>query len=180
MVKSITDEMCKIFTEADTFFVDANVLIFLHNPLPESKKERAAAYSDFIQKVKKDGCGLYVSILNIQEFFHVTEKLYHELYCKTEAVNIKEFNIKSYRSLTSERNSLATKQQAFWSELKDFYKIVQEEIHHGDIDAFIAQYADHKYDPIDYIVTNHHKPVNIITNDRDFWNDEDIVTYTFM
>jgi hypothetical protein len=176
MLKSIAEEMNTSFLETDVFFIDANVLIFLYGPPAKRNEQKSAAYSNFIQKLRSAGCNLCVSSLNAQEFFHVMEKIHHEKYRKDKATSL---TIKKYRKLFPERRRLARIQQTIWCELQGAYAILQEQINPFDLDMFVKSYANHRYEPIDYIVADHHKPIHIITDDQDFANDENVVAYTF-
>lgn len=177
MLKNIEKETFTAFTKTDVFFVDANVLVYLYGPPTEKTKRKAAAYSDFIQQLKRVGCNLCVSALNAQEVFHVIEKIYCAIHREN---NGGPNTVKQYRKIPAERIALANRQQKIWCELQEFYDITQEDINRCDLNAFIEHYANHHYEPIDYIVTSHHKPVNIITDDRDFEKDGDVVAYTFL
>jgi hypothetical protein len=177
MLKSIEKEMNTVFSEADVFFIDANVLIFLYAPISEQDKQKSAAYSNFIQKLNGDACRLCISTLNAQEVFHVIERIHCGIYRSDAGTSL---TIKEYRKIHSERIKLAGIQQTAWKSLKEIYEIVQEQIDSCDLSEFTRHYENHRYEPIDYIVKAHHTPLNIITDDRDFAEDENVAAYTFL
>lgn len=58
---------------ADEFFIDANVLYFLHSDKSVQNQKRLA-YLSFIKQLQENGNVLFVSSLNLQEVLHVIEK----------------------------------------------------------------------------------------------------------
>lgn len=67
--------MCKIYnivdynpTTDDSFFVDANVWLFLYYPMGDYAKQQAGHYSIFIDKALKAGSCLYTSAQVLSEF----------------------------------------------------------------------------------------------------------------
>lgn len=165
MIKYIDDIQNVVITKDDSFLIDANILVLLHsNELSEAEKNVAPAYSNFVGWLRSIGCTLYVSALNIQEVFHVTERLYFNLYRSTN----KNCKRKEYRRIAAERNLLANVQRNIWAQIQEFYEIIETPIATTELGAFVESYESHYYEPVDFFISQHIPTKNIITQDTDF------------
>jgi len=74
LVNIISSTDLSTISNNDSFFIDTNVLSFLHygyNPDPV----KVNTYSTFISSLLKKDVKLYVSVFNLQELLHIVEKL---------------------------------------------------------------------------------------------------------
>jgi hypothetical protein len=55
---------------SDRFFFDANIWIFLYQPLGNYKTSRASDYSNVFNEILKNNCEIYISSLILSEFFN--------------------------------------------------------------------------------------------------------------
>ena len=163
-INEITEEE---LTGVDRFLIDTNVLIMLHcNELTERERKLASGYSNFISHVRSRGCVLCVSALNIQELFHVVERIYFNIYKNSHG----DCSLKAYRRVESERSALATIQRRIWVQIREMYQIIDAPISVVVLEQFLASYEAHCYDPVDFFITTHTLAKNIITSDTDFDN----------
>jgi predicted nucleic acid-binding protein len=158
----------------EKFFIDTNVLAFLHfgYPSPRLRPSKIAAYSNFISGLLGNGNDMYVSALTLQELLHLLERLE----C---ARAFGKVHVKTFRAMPAERAKLETRLKSIVRQIYINYKIVDDTVGRADIDKIIKNYSGHSYDPMDFIVVDHHhgRCVNFITDDADFRNDNRIKAY---
>jgi len=160
---------------SDIFFLDTNVILYLHHPPSATSNHRKAGpYSNFIAKLRQRGCSLRVSSFNIQEVFHVVETLAHDVYQKSSGMNVsrKKFRLQN-------RYNISVAQASLWNQLKANYCIENAIINQTMLESFIKDYNRHFYDPIDYLFTKNHPTCNIITSDQDFSSDPAITIFSY-
>ena len=176
MVKNIKN-IKETYSSNSAFFIDTNILVFLHGGFTYTSKHllyKINKNSDFIQKLIRYKCKLYVSALNVQEVFHAMESMHYSEYCRKNG----ECSKKQYRSYVNERNFLSYVHKSIWAQLS-VYEIIEETVNESKISKFIDSYKRHQYEPIDFFVSMH-APMNVITDDKDFTKDSNITVYTFM
>jgi len=165
------------FSTNDVFYIDSNILFLLHGGFVVEPQKicEASAYSNFIEYLRAIGCHLCVSALNVQEVLHLVERKHFQAYGKkyTDKIRIKEF-----RRMKEERQKLRAIQMSIFSQINESYEIIPETIYDKDLKGFVDEYHIHYYEPIDYILVNHHLPLRVITADKDFYSDKRINVYT--
>jgi predicted nucleic acid-binding protein len=179
MVKEI-NTVTASFSEEDTFIIDANVLILLHSSMTSTEDiSKASCYSNFIQELLKSKCTLCVSALNLQEVFHVIERLRYKMHLKDSGLKIKDLKLKEFRNISCEREKLSIIQRSKWSQITTTYTVLEDTVTESDLSDFLSGYTTHVYDPIDFLVAKHNSPMNYITDDKDFTKNMDITVYTY-
>ena len=160
---------------SDTFYLDTNVILFLHHPPSfNSSKIKAAAYSNFVGRLKKAGCNLCVSSLNVQEAFHAIETI---AYNKHKSLSGLRTTRKEYRRRY--RCFVLNQVQSLWVQLKENYSIMETSVTIDMLNSFIGGYEKHYYDPVDFLFTKNHLGCNVITDDGDFSADPIITMFTY-
>jgi len=161
---------------SDIFFLDTNVILYLHHP-PSTASDpgKAGMYSNFIAQLRRAGCSLRISSFNIQEAFHVVE-----------TIALKDFNKKNSPPDISRkdfrkrfRSSVSVTQASLWTQFKNNYSIEDAIANQAMLESFINRYTHHFYDPIDYLFTTNHPTCSIITSDRDFSSDPTLTVYSY-
>ena len=170
MVNYLQNVDVSLFNNSHVFFLDSNVILDIHHP-PSSitNAHRAKKYSNFINKLRKQGCQLCVSSLNIQEVMHVVETI--EFNNLTSKVNRKEFRKKN-------RNNIAVKQVSLWNQIKQNYIILNAYLEKSMLNDYVCSYNCHSYEPVDFLFKKNHPMSNIITADKDFYDDKSLTVYT--
>jgi len=105
----------------------------------------------------------------------VIERKHREIYNKTASPKVKP---KQYRRVSSERKKLQRIQALLCTQLKETYELVPESVCEEDVIGFVDTYHSHCYEPIDYVLANHHAPMKLITDDKDFTLDDNVDVYT--
>ena len=179
MVKDIRTLDADSFSDSDAFFLDTNVMLYLHHPpSTQSNQRKAEIYSNFIAKLRNLGCSLHVSSFNVQEAFHVVEDIAFKGHNKMlENEGKKDMPKKRFRK--EYRNQIGKLQASLWKQLRENYIIETASANREMLEAFVEDYTQHLYDPIDYLFTLNYPTCNIITADRDFSNDSTINVYTY-
>jgi len=173
MVVDISTFDTTSFGPSDVFFLDTNIILYLHYP-PYNSAYKAVIYSNFIAGLQKSGCSLRVSSFNVQEAFHVIETLELNSYNSKQSTPLSR---KSFRN--KYRSYIGTQASALWSQIKSNYQIENAIINRDMLDEFINNYTHYRYDPIDYLLTANHPTCNIISSDYDFSSDPAISVYTY-
>ena len=165
----------------EKFFVDTNIWLYQSYVsgafFSEHSQEKAANYSDFIQKVLSDNGKLFTSALCLSEVAHVLEKKSFEIYkAKQHSCTLKQF-----RAIKTERDKIISVVTDVWEEIKSLSTIIEMNmtIDNGDLilkklsiaplDAYDAQYL---------IMMEKNNISNILTDDKDFRNIASIDVYT--
>ena len=159
-----------IIDKEDCFFIDSNILCYLHSgkQYPQQEQMSIIEYSNFISKLMTQGNKLFVTSLNLQEVFHVIEKIEYDDYCKKNNY----INKKKYRQIATERMNVKNKMTKAWLQIKNQYEIVDDTITFQQIESFVLNLDTHFYEPIDYVTSERGiKDFNYITNDSDFTHD---------
>jgi predicted nucleic acid-binding protein len=173
MVVNIKDVNISEISEADSFVVDTNVLLFIHYPQPNPEAQnKANEYSKFISILKKRGCKVVVSSLNLQEAFYAIETI-----CWKNWEMYNGRNRKGFRAVRGERKKVKNNQSAFLSQIKSNYDVSDDNIARCVLTDYVHTLESHRYDPIDYVVANSYKTHGIITNDSDFVHDVNVNVY---
>ncbi len=55
----------------DRFFFDANIWVFLYQPLGDSQTQKTSVYSAILKEILNKNCDIYISSLILSEFFNV-------------------------------------------------------------------------------------------------------------
>ena len=174
MVKRINTLSATSYGPSDVFFLDTNVILYLHHPpSTNSNISKAGAYSNFIARLRQSGCSLRISSFNVQEAFHIVETLAFKNYKSANANATR----KTFRKQS--RNQVGTMQSAMWSQLKGNYSIENALADKSMLESFIKNYVSHLYDPVDYLFAANYPTCNIITSDSDFSSDPAITVYTY-
>ena len=162
------------FTSADMFFLDTNVILFLHHPPTTNyNRDKAELYSNFIAMLRKTKCSLCISSFNIQEAFHVVETV--DLKAYRDAKNV-EISRKAYRK--KYRTETGVAQSSLWGQLKENYTIEDAIVNKNMLESFIKKYNEQYYDPIDYLFTENHPECCVVTDDPDFQSDDSLSVFT--
>ena len=175
MVKRISGVDVSTIDKGEIFFVDANVLFAIHFELSTWSRDKIEAYSSFILELLKNGITICVSALNLQEVYHLVEKIECQNYIEAHT----GMKPKAYRRISAERSRIAQDLRNKHLEISEQYSIVPSLVNSNMIEDFIGKYESHSYDPIDFFTVkyNEKKCVNFITNDADFRRDSNINVY---
>lgn len=176
-------------TKAQTFVVDTNVLYFIHSGYYSTENTKNIAYSNFVQKLIANGNKLTISVANIQELFYGIENKEYQIYCNKNNQNKKKadgttenpFTKKDFRANIILRKLVQKKLQSILVELKETYNLSNCTITKEQVEDFLSQYDNHRYDPIDFFVVNNmviDSFINFITDDSDFTYDANINVFT--
>jgi predicted nucleic acid-binding protein len=161
---------------SEEFYIDTNILAYLHFGFLSKSwdEEKISAYSNFIACLLNNKNIISVSTLTLQELIHLLERLE----CIRICGNAK---VKKFRRMLAEREKMEIILKAIISQIGDCYRIVDDKVSRIDIDNILKNYSSHLYDPIDFIIVDHHrkhhKYINFITDDADFRNDTSINVY---
>ena len=167
-VSSLSDE--------NIFIVDANVLLYIHCPkVVMCDPNVASEYSKFIGQLMKKNCSIWVSSVNLQETLNVIERMCWKRYNKSQKIKVKR---KKFRAIIAERQKVKKEQTDFLNQIKQIYDIKTDSISQNELTSYTDNLEKHRYDPIDYIISNHYgKSAGIVTNDADFTYDNNIIVY---
>ena len=167
-----------LISTEDAFIIDTNVLLFIHRPQFD-KENKAGHYSKFISFLRKNGCSLVVSSLNLQEAFNAIERTcwicYQESLPKGDPN--RKMSRKDFRCNKAQRQKVKSAQRAFLNQIKQFYKIEPECVSENELTNYMDNLEKHQYDPIDYVISSHYGALGIITDDKDFTYDNGITVY---
>jgi predicted nucleic acid-binding protein len=188
-VQKIATTTISTLVKEQAFIVDTNILYFIHSGYYSTFDPKKKAYSDFIQKLITNGNKLIISVANLQELLHCIENKEYQLCCNKNNLNKKNpdntvsnpFSKKDFRANSSLRKSVQKKLQAVLVEIKSSYNLSDCAIVKEQIEDFLKQYDNHRYDPIDFVVVNNmaeDSHVNFITDDSDFTYDSNIHVFT--
>ena len=175
MVKRISDVDVSKIDKSEIFFIDANVLFAIHFELSTWSRDKIKAYSSFVLALLENGVIICVSALNLQEVYHLVEKIECQNYIEAHT----DIKPKAYRRIAVERSRIAQDLRNKHLEIAGQYSIISSFIDSNMIENFIGKYESHSYDPIDFFTVkyNEKKCVNFITNDADFRRDSNINVY---
>lgn len=182
-VTKIQDFDITTIKDEDVFFLDTNILFFIHSGYYAQATIEFIEYSNIVQKILSNGNSIYVSALNIQELLNGIENKEYLLYIKANGFKKSSFTKKDFRSNTSLRLNVKKKLLIVIQEIENAYNIVDG----GNISLsltknFATDYENHHYDPIDYYFVkntfSHSKSITYITDDRDFQFDSNINVIT--
>ena len=123
------------------------------------------------------------------ELFYGIENKEYLLYCNRNNLNRKKsdgttenpFSKKDFRANITLRKIVQKKLQSILAELKAVYNLSNCTITKEQVEDFLSQYDNHRYDPIDYFVVNNMRidsHINFITDDSDFTYDANINVFT--
>jgi len=178
MVKRIGSLGKNSHSPSDIFFLDTNVILYLHHPqYVFGGSDKTRVYSNFIARLRRLGCSLRISSFHAQEAFHVTETLAYENYKKSVLNPERSIRRKEFRK--QYRKQVGVTQSSLWNQLKSNYAIETSIIDEGMLETFIRDYGLYSYEPIDYLFTKNHPKCGIITSDADFESDSAIAVYTY-
>lgn len=177
MVKRISHVKVSEIDCTDIFFVDTNVLFAVHFNLSNWLSNKISVYSSFIVNLLNNGNTLCVSALNLQELYHLVEKIEYNHYISING----KIRPKEYRQIASERTRIAEDLKSKHLEISEQYSVVQSIINFDGITSFVDNYEFHHYDPIDFFVVNCNEKscINFITDDSDFKHDSSINVYSY-
>ncbi len=168
----------RVIPNGSPFFIDTNVLKCLYSPIPlgAGVKAKAGHYLRFIGHLVNSRQEICVSVINLQELFHVFEKVYHEAYCNKNG----DIRVKEYRRITSERRLVRKGCNSAIKNISEQFSIVDCQIEKSDLDDYLNEMENHLYEPIDFLLAKKHLrsvKANIITEDKDFESDDNVQPY---
>jgi len=155
------------------YILDTNIILLLHR-IQIDKQSLAGEYSKFISILRDRKCRIIVSALNVQEALNTIERSCWNRYKKGNG----HVGRKEYRQIIAEQEKVREEQNVFFSQIKQFYDIEPETITEGDLSKYMDSRTPHLYDPIDYIISEHHRKLGIVTDDTDFVQDDNVTVYT--
>lgn len=164
----------KAVTKDTTFILDTNILYFVHSGYYGQSNTKYKAYSNLIQQIITNGNTVAVSVLCLQELFFGIENKEYKIYCSVNNKLATVFTKKDFRRDTQQRDRIKHMLAAMLMQIKAAYRIDDAVIKLAQIDAFVADYQTHRYDPIDYIMVSDtalNTDVIYISDDTDFHTD---------
>lgn len=162
-------------SSAEHFYIDANVLYFIHfyNQDSEINKSKALTYLEFISKLQNNGNQLFISVLNLQELVFVIEKAELRKFCKSKN---SQMTLKKYRDNSDERRLIQEKLKFVIQQICSIYSITNEYVDLETIRLLVETYHRHHFDPIDFLTVcpkcrtckTVNQNFNFISDDSDF------------
>ena len=156
------------------YILDTNVLFFVnsgyHFSESDPKKRKSELYSECIGQLKRNDATIYVSVLSLQELFHLVERTEYDFFINQNHLDKKQYSFKKFRANEAERKKLAKKLDQIYQEISCLYTICNANILESHIGLYIKEFDKHRFDPIDYILTKNFDVDShiFITDDRDF------------
>lgn len=190
MVHNIAQASLTGISPDTRFLLDTNVLYFIHAGYPgrpgSQYSNKCAQYSSFVIDLIRNGFHLYTTAANVQELLHVIENKEYRLYCQRNHLSRSYgaqnfFSKKDFRGLPSERSRLAQVFSAVVGQIESTYLIFDVSLLEKRVSSFAGTLANHRYDPMDYIVVEDSLSfgrVNFITDDQDFQADTRLQVWT--
>lgn len=182
-VTKIQDFDITTVKEEDVFFLDTNILFFIHSGYYMQTSSEFTEYSNIVQRILSNGNSIYVSALNIQELLNGIENKEYLLYIRANSLNKHSFTKKDFRNNATLRLNVKNKLLIVIQEIECAYNIVEG----GNISLsltknFVTNYEKHHYDPMDYYLVkntyDYSDSITYITDDKDFQFDSSINVIT--
>lgn len=158
------------------FVLDTNIIYFVHSGYYNASNQKSKAYSNFIQNLLQQHKTVVVSSLSLQELLFGIENKEYLLYLDRNGIKKEKYSKKDFRKDAGERKRIQRKINTIWNEINNTYTLLDSEITNLHIQQFINLFDSHRYDPIDYILTQNYLPKDyvIITDDADFQVDPNV------
>ena len=167
-------DLSKLDSQA-VFFLDTNILYFIHSGYYAPTKTECVIYSSFVQHLLTKNSQICVSILNIQELLFGIENQEYYLYLDANSLSKHSFTKKDFRNDSVQRLAVKNKLSVVMKELESTYTIVDGSITASLAKRFIDDFTSHHYDPIDYFLVQNaqksNKTIMFVTDDKDFQFD---------
>lgn len=168
-------------TTDDIFFLDSNILLWLYGGYSINQLDiyKVSVYSSFVSLLMQSGVDLWTSAGNLQEVLNLVERREFELYkIRTGNRNLRK---KDYRKIPAERTNVKSKMNAVKSIILSLCDVKRLVITKEQINRFVSTVDSQYYDPMDFFVVENaiaNRRINILTDDRDFRNDNRISVFT--
>ena len=168
--------------DTDVFFLDTNILFFIHSGYYAQTTSEFVEYSNIVEKILNNGNSIFVSALNIQELLNGIENKEYLLYLNANNLNKKTFTKKHFRNDSTLRLNVKSKLLIAMQEIECAYNIVDGNISLSLTKDFVTNYENHHYDPMDYYFVkntfDYSDSITYITDDKDFQFDSSINVIT--
>lgn len=169
------------YKDTDVFFLDTNILYYIHSGYYSQTTTEYIEYSNLVQQIIMNHNKVYITSLNVQELLNGIENKEYQIYLSNHGLNKRTFTKKDYRNDFSLRAHVKAKLYVVLSEIKSIYSIVDCAITLVHCEQFVNGYESHHYDPIDYFFVQNscnYNSVTYISADKDFLYDQTIDVIT--
>jgi hypothetical protein len=158
------------------------VLYFVHSGYYLPSFQKSIIYSNLLKQIINNKNTVLISVLSLQELLFGIENKEYEKYCQVNNIFDKRmYSKKSYRRNMGERVNVQNKMKVILTEITNIYTVIDGEIKRSQVCAFVDEFLNYKYDPIDFIIVDSQLSENnmfFISDDLDFQSDSRIEVIT--
>ncbi len=156
-------------TEEEKFFIDANVLIYLYNPIHHEPSYERNIYSNFLAKIIRTRAQIYTSSLILSEFINtIAKREFNRLNNEKVAQQLPKIKFKeNFRPSPAGAKTLRLISQAAKSMLKNLKKI-EDNFTTIDTNQVLNDLNNCDFNDKYFMHLCEKEGLKIVTNDGDF------------
>jgi len=166
--------------DEDKFLIDANIWIYLFEPLEKSDEQMQEIYTNFFDKLRKANCNIYVTAQIISEFINKLLRIEFQIYkdyikeMDPSFFDTKKFEFNDYKQIPEYKKYIKYFSDIVKTKILMVSNRLNDQFDSINMDEIFNNIEEYDFNDKYYIHLAENDGIKILTNDKGFFKNKSV------